>query len=697
MRAALVPIIGASRRSPFQPTPGAHMQFSLRTAMVALILVSVSTGWYMHWRRASVGLEISVPLPLGELDCEVPGTIREYWNGAKLREHDRNHQWPKESLRIKQLREDISVFDRRFDGELLKIHREELNPLARKVLGDKSSEFKSAVNAAWLLNETGDPDAMISILNRVKSQHALDDGKRWQLFDVFPAEKLFTNSEFLKLVKASVGEESGFSRRSEWALYETGLDRQPLLRRRMEEARLATDSDNPFQWLISNAPSVEVLELAEAFLFDPRERTRNYSDYYLMRTLLMTDFSDTAELVEVADRIESRFADVIRDLRKQDKPEGQLAWRLWQLVVYHGSDVSKDLLLETLENPELHYRHTEAIDALVRLGHGEECREYISNAVLNLPPGRHDRHLEFLNLHEQCCGRESSIEVCTRLAKDESNLAACQKLASLFEGSHDQGVSNLILEELFQNGHGAYAVKALRLLEQVGNSDLATLWARLPESTTSDPLIKFYQHWHTQGIEREDIVSWVNQTLKPKNPISVNSVLNESKFLTGEREHYLWRFVHEGFDNPHKFTMSALAHSGSGDLAYGEDWFFDGVTRYMAELGEMESGEIEVSSVSSELTNGRRTFGIAVNKRLYEFTLAEPVESYERHYDARAIVELLNAIAIRRGLTRRFFAYPTEWDHAFCLVMFIDPEIVAQLETKFGLLPVYGSDFYLDH
>ena len=673
------------------------MQFSLRAVMVVVILVSVSTGWYMHRQRCYVGLEVDVPAPLGEVGYEVPGILREYWNGAKLREHDRDHPWPPEKRRIRELREDVSVFDFRFDVEVLKTHREELISLARKVLGDERSDFISALVAVKILDETGDPDALSVILNRVKNQRAEDDGERWRLFDFFPDEKLLADHDFLKFVKASVGQDSGFSRRSESALFHTGLDRQPWLHRRMEEARLATDSDNPFQLLISNAPSAEVLELAEAFLFDPRERTRNYSDYYLMRTLLMTDFSDTAELVEIADRIESRFADVIRNLRKQNKPEGHLAWRLWQLVVYHGSNVSKDLFLETLENPELHYRHTDAIDALVRLGHGEQCREYISNAVLNLPPKRPARHLEFLNLHEQCCGRESSIKVCTRLAKEESNLAACEKLASLFESSHDPGVSNLILEQLFQNGHGAYAVKALRLLEQVGNSDLATLWAQLPESTTSDPLIKFYQHWHTQGIEREDIVSWVNQTLKPKNPISVDSVLNESKFLTGEREHYLWRFVHEGFDNPHKFTMSALAHSGSGDLAFGEDWEFGAITGYMAELGETESGAIKVSSVSSEETNGQRTFGIAVNNRLYEFTLAEPVENYERRYDARAIVELLNAIAIRRGLTKRFFAYPTEWDRAFCLVMFIEPEIVAELEKKFGLVPVDGCDFYVDH
>ena len=157
-----------------------------------------------------------------------------------------------------------------------------------------------------------------------------------------------------------------------------------------------------------------------------------------------------------------------------------------------------------------------------------------------------------------------------KLAKDHASFFACQKLASLFQGTGDQTVKELILDKLFCDGKGKHAVPALILLEQVGSSDLANLWAKVSETTkTTGPLVKFYQHWHTQGVKRIDIVDWVNKTLKPETPISIDSVLNRSKFQSEFYDgHFLGRSIHRGFvDSPHKFTLLALAHSGSGELA----------------------------------------------------------------------------------------------------------------------------------
>ena len=673
------------------------MRFSLRAIMIVVILASVITGWYIHWRKANIGLEISVPTPIGELDCEVPAVLREYWSGAKVREHDRDFAWPTE--RIDQLRGDLSLYRQLVpsDEALLRTNKDELVQLARIVLSDERSKFKSAANAAWILNETGDVDAFSTFLNRVKQNRVEDKGKRWKLFDVFPARKLVADQEFLKTMKASVGKDTSFARRSERALFDSGLDRQPWIDRMKKEARQDPESDSPIQLLLNNAPSVEALELAEAFLFGPRERARSgYGDYYLMRTVFITDFSNDPELDEIADRMERKLAKVIQEIREQDAPDGgHLGWQLWKMVVFHGTDFSKDLFLETLESPELAHRHLDAVGALVRLGHGQECRSHIEKTVAQLPPEYPARHLNILNLHEQCCGRELSIKVCLKLAKDHSNLAAFTKLAMLFEDTNDPNVSELVLDQLFLEGKGKLAVKALRLLEQIGHPDLGSLWAKLPASTTSDPIVKFYQHWHTQGISRTGIVNWINQKLKPNRPISVDSILNKSKFLSSD--HFLWRFLHEGFDSPHKFAMAAFAHSGSGDLAFGEDVYFSELIGHIADLGTTELGELKVSSCSTELINGRRNFRIVINGRLYEFSLAEPVDNYENRYDARAIVELLNAIAIRRRLKKRFFAFPTEWESGFCLVLFIEPQTVTQLETQFGLTPIEGCKYYLDH
>ena len=397
-------------------------QFSLRSAMVVVLLVAVGIGWYMNWRRANIGVELAVPTPL-DLSCEVPGVLREYSSGAKVREHDRNHQWPFERRRIEQLKKDLSSYRRQFvhsDEDLLRTNRDEMVQLAGRVLGDEDSSFKAAANAAWILTETGDPDAYSIILNRVKKFDAKDDEKRWELFDVFPAERLVTDSEFLKIMKDNVGEDSGFSRRCEHALFKSGVDRQPRIRRMMDEANQDPTSRHSIDWLLRHAPSTEALELAEAYLFEPPAGSRSYSEYYLIRTILITDFSDSPELKEISDRIERKFADLIRELRKQDGPDGgHIGRQLWNFMVNHGTVVSKDLLLETFGNPELESLRFGIVRALIRIGHGDECRTFMENAVAKSPPYKGVFHLD---LHEQCCGREASIEVCTKLAKEHSSV-----------------------------------------------------------------------------------------------------------------------------------------------------------------------------------------------------------------------------------------------------------------------------------
>ena len=672
------------------------MRFSLCTAMVVVVLITVAIAWYLNWRRANIGVQITVPAPLGKLECEVPGFFQEYAYGAKVREHKRNHP-PYPQSRIASLRKDFLLFSRIGDGELLKSNKDELVQLARTAFADEASSFKAAANAAWILNYAGDSDAYRAILNRLKEHRAQDDQQRWQLFDIFPSEKLVTDPELLKLMKASVGGDTSFARRSEYALFKTGIDRRPWVQRKTEEARLDFKSNDSIRWLIDNSPSIEALELAENYLFNSPPRMYNS---HLVSSVLKADFSMAPELQEIADRIERKFIDLIRDHRSKQS-NGFLDFEYRSVLVHRGTIISKEYFFEVLDDAELEPIHSESVEALIRLGLAKECRAYMQKAVFKLPSSNPHSHLEILNLHEQCCGREASIEVCSKLAENDSNFAACQKLAALFEDTHDPGISNLILKQLFRKGKGPYAVEALELLEQIGNSNLSNLWAKLPESKTSDPLVKFYQHWYTQGMDRAEVVNWINQTLQPENPISVDSVLNESKFFSGG--HYLWRFVHEGFNSHHKFTMAALAHSGSGDLAFGEDMYFVSLVGYISELASTEStestesSEMKVHSTSSQAQNGRRMFGIVVNHRLYEFTLKEPEDNYENRYDARAIVEILNAIAIRQRLSKRFFAYPTEWDTGFCLVLFIEPELVAELEKKFGLVPIDGCEFYLQH
>ena len=677
-----------------------QVQFTLRTMLAISILIGLAVGWRMNWWRANIGIELKVHQPLAVKGSEVPEFITEFSWGRKVREHDRNHQFaPAPEKRMHDLRNDLSKFRRQFtelDVSLLKSNNSELLELARQALNDDSADLMSVANAAWILDQAGDKNAYPIALNRMKERRKQDQGKRWELFDVFPTKKLVTDPEIVDELKSRVGEDSSFGRRSQWVLFKTGIDPQPLVNRYLQAAEQETKKPTSISWLIKHAPSARALELAENYLFQPPAGMRWNSDY-LARTILIKDFSHSTELQAAADRIERRLVEFIRTLRKNDPPNGgHRSWTFWRHLANCGSNISKELFIETLEDPQLVHRRSEAVNALIRLGHQDECAEYLRSAVADMLEKKIWQQSTLLRQHEKCCGQEESIQICLNLANQKGNLPAIRNLAEIFKGTGDPKISQLVLDKMFLDGQGKFAVEALELLEKIGHSKLQELWGKLPTSTTADPIVGFYQHWHTQGIVRNDLVRWINETLQPDKPLTVHSVVEESKFLA-KPEHYLWRFVNAGFKSRHQFAVAALAHSGNGDLAFGEDIPLADAAWWISKLATTQSTEFQVTSHSTELQNALRTFRMVVNNRLYQFVLNQPTEYWQDNYDVRAVVELLNTIAIRQRTKRRFFAYPTEWDVGFCLVMFIEPETAMELDRKFGLSPVEGCNYYLDH
>ena len=170
-----------------------QVQFTLRTMLAISILIGLAVGWRMNWWRANIGIELKVHQPLAVKGSEVPEFITEFSWGRKVREHDRNHQFaPAPEKRMHDLRNDLSKSRRQFtelDVSLLKSNNSELLELARQALSDDSADLMSVANAAWILDQAGDKNAYPIALNRIKERRKQDQGKRWELFDVFPTKK----------------------------------------------------------------------------------------------------------------------------------------------------------------------------------------------------------------------------------------------------------------------------------------------------------------------------------------------------------------------------------------------------------------------------------------------------------------------------------------------------------------------------
>ena len=690
------------------------MKFSLRSTLLLFLLITLGTGWYINWRRATFGIKLPVAQPL-KVDHEVPEFITEFSSGAKVRDHDQNYPWPawKRSLELHDYRwSDITkVFP--------ESRRQKLLDMARKVLDDENSDFKTATIAAKLLDQAGDQDAITRIVSRFKNFLGDDENKGWELFQFFPMDQLIAaDPTILDLLQSRKGEDSKFGELSDSILYYNGIETQPFIRRSFRAAELEAQglnySTNNIPWLIENAPTVEALDLAERRLFGGYPEIRGRSAY-LALALLKADFSESKELQKVSDRIEKRMADSIRRTLSQDDPKADDFARLClNVLVRHCSDISKMMLLEVLQDPKWSNHHDDVADALIRLGLSEQCEAYVKNAMANIDgPNVHvhkglswaslcwwsDPSLPILHRYEQCFGRQEMIEICRDLAEHRGNLVAFRKLAELFADTHNPEIAKLIRDKLFLDGNPENAIEALQMLEKIGVPDLGELWARLPASAAKDRFLMFYQHWHTNQLTQQKLVDWINRTLEPSSPAVVEDPMGVVESPT-KTMLSLERFLHAGSQSQHQLATATLARTNCGDLAYGEDMHRDEVPSWMYNLALITSGEFDVTSCSSELNNGLRTFRLVVNQRLYKFSALEPDYSMGS-FDTRAVVELLNTIAIRRKIKKRFFAYPTEFgefsDKGCCLVLFVEPTVVADLKNKFGLAPIEGSEYYMKH
>ena len=685
------------------------MQFSLRTALILVFLVALATGGYINWKRATYGVELLVPNPM-EVDSEIPEVITEFSSWGKVWNHDNNHPWP-----VVEVPVELSRYGSMQIDNVPESIRKELLDLAKSTLADESSEFRSAAIAANLLDQAGDQDAVTRILARFKNLLARDENESWKLFEVFSLKRLMAvDKSVLDLIQSKSGDDSNLGERSDAVLYRSGIDRQPLIRRHLKVAegmaKSAYDARNSIAWLIDHAPSVEALELAEAYLLNATPRV-GWGNHCFMRDVLRADFTHSHELQEVAERIERRMVAFIRESQRGQgtQDSNTIAREYLGALVDCGSEISQPMFLEMLRKPEDQIWHRDIAGALIRLGSDEQCKPYLHNVIAEFEAGKVDMHdgltwsilcwwrdpaLPALDQYEQCFGREETIKVCLGLAENHGSLVAYRKLVEMYAGTSDQELTQLIQSNLFLDGKGKNAVEALQMFEHIGNANLGELWARLPQPATADNadlFLKFYRHWHTKGLTQDDLVNWINNTLRPPIPVSVETADGLKKCPTATMDS-LERFLHAGFQSQHQLAVAALSRAACGDLAFGEDIIREDVPHWISRLAT-ELSDLKVTSCSSELQGSQRLFRLVVNRRLYQFPLAEPEHALENKYDSRCVVELLNTIALRHNLKRRFFAYPTEWGDGFCLVLFVKPAIVAELEDKFGLAPVKGCQY----
>lgn len=80
---------------------------------------------------------------------------------------------------------------------------------------------------------------------------------------------------------------------------------------------------------------------------------------------------------------------------------------------------------------------------------------------------------------------------------------------------------------------------------------------------------------------------------------------------------------------------------------------------------------------------------IVIDNWLYEVQL-------DHWMNTADMVDIFNAIMAERGETRRFFLFK-EIGLFHYHAVFVEPQIVRDLRDKFGMKPVEGYEYYLEH
>ena len=660
--------------------------------MIFSIAISALIGWIVLERQARLGIEIKVPHPMDiEKDVGRPDVVIEFRSREMIRE------FIAEEIEVGQyvhseysLNSRLSELENRFaffyperhdiDTTLLAQKKKELVALAMKN-ALTTSDFDNFVAATFVLENHGDQDIYKALEARMIENDEPDFACHFRVFRHFEPSRIFKNPEIVDVFRQHASNPTWLGYKAAQLLYDLNLDKSLLPKKYIKD--LESDSpDVALNWLLENAPC------KECYLFADRqldEQMKSESGNYYLCTAIFECNSDDDELQQLKLKTEKR---IIEFLRAKEK-DGWAIMRFWMCLIKHGTTQSTDLALETLRAPEQSKWWTYAMSLLQSLELDDDYKE----VVLSL-----DRHppfnSDFLEIYREICGDAATEAFCYRLIEQTERKEAFEMLCSIHERTSNLKAIENIRTHFFSGSNHWRFLEGVRMLDKLGDpkmpSFLKQVKVDLDESRGIGPFMK---DWYIRQHTYQDVVDWINHNLNPSTQLTVARVIENPRYPEGHELWEMWSDIDRTIDDPIKFMAAALAHSGHGNLAFYEAIYPGAIGRSIEDVADLESDEFDVRGHGF----AQEFNALVVNNRLYHFHIEEGPSGSDERYDVHAMIEIMNAIAIRQNMKRRFFSFETTWDIGFCVVVFLEPDTVKELMNKFGLRLAAGGEYYLDH
>jgi hypothetical protein len=683
------------------------MRYSLKFFLILLLLACAAIGGYVMHREAELGAKFRVPnpIPVDDEFYDAPEFITEIRSRKQVRDHKQRPEIERQialAERLELLRNEVERFNKNYelDIELLQQFKTELIDLAQSSVG--SPDLPKAIAAARILKLCGldklSPEFLPRVLDVLEVGEPKDSIKLiFDVMDLFGREELSKHNRFVSFMKSQVETEK-MGHVSASFLYDNGLDPQPYRERMFRKSREGRDKSWALLWLVRNHFTPETRAVFEQYV--ESLGTKRISSYR-MRDFLKIERDDPSWIalrnrLEVASHGFMKKPDA--SYFKEERTES------WKMLGEFGTLASADLFRNAIENTEGQDRYARAqrivcaCRGLLRLGLRQDAGELIQKLLdadreYEIPVFINPK-IELLDMAEELWGRDRVVEIAKDHAAKKRCQGACQKLASLFEKTDNKEISRLIA-----SADGYYRMKSIAQLEKIQSSLLPELWK---DTEQRKGTFELYQVWEKGGIDREQFVRWVNETLKPDEPLTVASVLESPRYPSPSNH---WNFDQPVMDTDYQFAMIALAHSGRGNLT--REFYQtprDELEETLVAIADGLSPEFRIQSSQLEMIGGFNEVTMVVNDRLYRFSILEGrdliEESGSRYYDngypIESALEVLNAIAIRRRTTGRFYFYPGEGiSEKVSLAVYLSPRIARELQEKFGIKPLAGFEYYL--
>ena len=671
-------------------------------------MLVIGVCFYVSHRKAELGVQFRVPKPI-ELEefLDAPIFITEIRSRRQVRKHDQREETEanlKAQEQIAVLLTSLADFSKQVHLEVMQEHRDEFIKLAQQQIDDPDPG--TAANAAWVLDFFNDKLAYPRIRDRFIDDYAYETltGYRplYDFMELFGRDRLVKDPVFVDFLRTLTRKENELDWLSSVVLHYQEIDSEPYYQYMLRKARNGRDKSYALLWLVEEFYNAEVLQTLTEFL-----DAGNVPGNYRILSFIQIERPES-DWIPTRNRIEHLAYKFLRDpnpkLWKREQGE------YWKDFCERSTETSAEFLRNAFKNTQGQDKHLRSerilysCQALERLGHRKDAAALLKAALEadknNDPYALADTKRQLFDLAEKLWGREETIKLCRDHIADSHDEAACSKLAHMFEGTRNEEIATRIAV----SEQGNCRLEMISQVEQIGSERLPVMWK---SSSNRLGTFEVFQRWKERSVNRQDFVDWINSTLTPKSPLTIQSVLNHPNYTDGIN---LWAIESPVTRTDHQFSLVALAHSGKGRLFDDSHEFErDAMDEAVASLAKLESPEFKITSTHCDWSDDDwYKFSIVVNKKLYKFTVRAGhhiVEDettgegyYENHYSTEAVIEIMNAIAIRQKLKGRFFWYEGEGlGDDVNLVLYLTHWQAQELEEKFAIKPRDEFEYYLEH